>query len=409
MTDASPILSQSIDQLSIHQQKAAQEIANRLGAGQQSVTLGGLAGTGKTTLVGHLGEVLGLGAGQIAYCAFTGKASSVINKKYPQAQATTIHGLIYKAIERHCNDCPARFRQDDEKPGAAMRFCHDGNCPECRINFVQKHKLPDSVELIVVDEASMVPEVLYDHLIIYGIPIVWVGDHGQLPPVKSAHNLMEDPDIRLERVHRQVANSPILKLAMQVRNTERPPRAGVLYGEGVSVRKGGSFASNMEEWADGSLCVLVPTNALRSAINKAVRRTMGYPKDTPCGGDRVVCLRNNPDKGIYNGMTGVITQIEADIWGEPAYSALIKLDGEDRVYQGRILSTQFGALETHREVSRREADLWDWGYALTVHKAQGSEYPRVIVRADLAKVSNRTRWLYTAITRATEQLEVIYP
>lgn len=406
MTDESTVeKSRYEEHLSQHQVNAAQQIRARLERGSRSVTFGGLAGTGKTTVAGHLPEILGIDPQGVAFCAFTGKAASVLNKKFPDLGATTIHGLIYRAIERHCDQCPARFRQNEEKPGAAMAYCHSADCPECRIQFVLREKLPRDLRLIVVDEASMVPGVLYDHLQTYNVPIVWIGDHGQLPPVKSAFNVVEDPDIKLEKIHRHAAGSPILRLAMHVRNTGQLPKTG-RYGPDVVVRRGGYFQSNAAEWAAGSLIAVCATNSQRMAVNRAARKAQKFGQD-PTIGDRVVCLRNSTRSMIFNGLTGTVLDVH-ESFHDPGYYLSVQLDGEDRVYVGLASSDQFGTERTLYEMPKN-MNLWGYGYGLTVHKAQGSEYERVVVVCDFARTSNRIRWLYTAITRATEKLEIIYP
>jgi superfamily I DNA/RNA helicase len=98
------------------------------------------------------------------------------------------------------------------------------------------------------------------------------------------------------------------------------------------------------------------------------------------------------------------------------YEAEIALEGEDYTYNGYSLREQFGAATTVREVplgpDGQRGDLWDFGYALTVHKAQGSQAERVLVfeeRFARSSEEDWRRWLYTAVTRAESQLTIVGP
>jgi exodeoxyribonuclease-5 len=144
------------------------------------LTLGGYAGTGKTTLIAYLRQALRQfdEEARVAFCAYTGKASRVLDmrlkdQKVPRRgdSVSTIHSLIYNA--------------ESDKSGTVTSW-----------------KLKDKLEydLIIVDEASMVDETIWLDLLSFQIPILAVGDHGQLPPINSRFNLMGNPQIRLERI-----------------------------------------------------------------------------------------------------------------------------------------------------------------------------------------------------------------
>ncbi|HSX01046.1 MAG TPA: ATP-binding domain-containing protein, partial [Candidatus Saccharimonas sp.] len=98
------------------------------------------------------------------------------------------------------------------------------------------------------------------------------------------------------------------------------------------------------------------------------------------------------------------------------YEVEIELEGEDYRYAGYVLCEQFGALEALKDMplapDGERGDLWDFGYALTVHKAQGSQSPRVLVfeeRFTRSSDEDWRRWLYTAVTRAQIELTVVGP
>lgn len=375
-------------ELTTEQAAAVRQVRNLFGEGRQEVTLGGLAGTGKTTIAKELPRVLKLRGGQVAYCAFTGKAAAVLNKKLGAKVATTIHGLIYMRVEQHCERCPRRENEE--------AHCHSATCPNCALEWERKYVLEPEIRLIVVDEASMINETIHDDLASYGVRILWIGDHGQLPPISGSLNLMFDPDVKLETIHRQAEGSPILQLALLARQTGRIPYGE--FGPGVVKRRGdGSL-----DWQEGTLA-LCGRNRTRVALNRAIRKTLERNPEVPEPGDRLICLRNNRVAGVYNGMTGTLAEIKTYKGG---YLVTVDLDGGG-YYGGRCLSEQFGAEKTISEAPRG-MDLWDFGYVLTVHKAQGSEADRVLlIEEPFGQPDVRRRWLYTAITRAKQELEII--
>jgi len=364
------------------------------------LTLGGYAGTGKTTLIAYLRQALAQfdAEATVGFCAYTGKATRVLQEKLHERRAmrrgdsvSTIHSLIYTT---------------EEAAGGVPRW-------------VRKEALERS--LIVVDEASMVDEAIWQDLLSFKIPILAVGDHGQLPPVGSEFNLMATPQLRLEQIFRQEEGSPIIEVATLARET------GVLgvreYGAGVrkldrALPETGLVVEELlSNWRE-DLLILCGYNATRIKLNQAIREMRDMTSPAPQSGDRVVCLRNNRTKHIFNGMLGRIVRV-AEAMGEDGrawYEAEIALDGEDYTYSGYILREQFGAATTNKEVpvapDGERGDLWDYGYALTVHKAQGSQAVSVLVfeeRFARSSEADWRRWLYTAVTRAELQLTVIGP
>ncbi len=159
--------------------------------------------------------------------------------------------------------------------------------------------------------------------------------------------------------------------------------------------------------------ILCGYNTTRKRLNAHIRNSLGFESPTPTSGDRVICLRNNHMAKIYNGMLGTIINIEKkdDQW----YNAEIAMDGSEENYSGLISVAQFGAdsalnfTENRKQTVR--GDLFDFGYALTVHKAQGSQAKRVILFEERFKQMDDDqwrRWLYTAVTRAEKEL-FIFP
>ena len=360
----------------------------------QYITLGGYAGTGKTTILGYITKQLhekdkGI---KIAFCSFTGKASRVLDRKLKESDAVydndyigTIHRLIYRAIV-------------DEKD-----------------NIIGWEKIPTEelkYSLIVVDEASMVTEDIWNDLLSFDIPILAVGDHGQLPPISSSFNLMQDPQLKLEEIYRQEEGNPIIKLSEIAR------KYGSLPFEELSneVRKIRKTDENTQDILmdifntfDENTMILCGYNRTRINLNKSIRQ-LHFDSPTPQVGDRVICLKNNRNMDIYNGMTGTILDISKEsLYGFSYYDAEISLDYEKEPFWGKISIEQFN--NTNMEDLRREdLNYFDYGYALTVHKAQGSQAKRVVVFEErFSKMDDETyaRWLYTAITRAEKELYII--
>ncbi|HAF96006.1 MAG: hypothetical protein A2X34_01160 [Elusimicrobia bacterium GWC2_51_8] len=358
----------------------------------QFITLGGYAGTGKTTLMGEFRkEILKpVHHARIAFCSYTGRAAQNLKNKLKEAgsfssrdSVSTIHGLIYTPME----DSKGRI-----------------------IGWERKDELER--DLIVVDEASMVDGLIWRDLLAYNIPIIAVGDHGQLPPISGSFNLMQMPDIVLTQIHRQARDNPIIKVSQCARKTGRvPPKeygAGVtkyLWEDSDAQERSGRL---LESYKPDTL-ILCGYNSTRGKINKFVRNSLGFESANPTRGDRVICLRNNHKKGICNGMLGTVLLLEPD--RKDWYGAEIKMDDRDKPYSGLIYAPQFGAERGINFTKERKhsltGDLFDFGYALTVHKAQGSQAKKVVMFEErFTRMDDEMwrRWLYTGVTRAEEEL-----
>jgi len=383
--------------LSSDQNKALRVLLNWFKSqDRQYITLGGYAGTGKTTLISIFRNELHKENKEleVAFCSYTGKATRVLKNKivesnamYPQDTIGTIHSLIYSPI----------LNDKKEIIGWEMKKNIDA-------------------DLIIVDEASMVDQHIWNDLRAYKIPIIAVGDHGQLPPIKGNFNLIEKPDIKLEEIHRQAKDNPIIKLSILAREKGEIPVQG--FGYNVMKLSRGSNESQeiigelLQNYKNDTL-VLCGYNSTRIKLNKYIRQNLGFESIEPEAGDRVICLRNNHQKEIFNGMLGTIKSISSDP-GDPFYLATIEMDGEESLYKGVISVEQFNNPEsmnfTDKKGSTENMDLFDFGYALTVHKAQGSQSKRVILFEERFKQMDDLmwrRWLYTAVTRAEEELFIV--
>lgn len=382
-------------------------------AGKQTkypfVTMGGYAGTGKTTLISIYRKELEKIQKNIsvAFCAFTGKAAQVLSNKlhtsenrFKNDSIGTIHSLIYSAVTNTKGEV---------------------------IGWDKKDNLP--VDLIIIDEASMVDEYIWNDLLSYKIPMVAVGDHGQLPPIRGSFNLMNKLNIKLEEIHRQARQNPIINVSILARQNGEIPVdhfSAQVFKVDRTAADTNEIVNELLESYNHETLVLCGLNSTRTRLNQHIRSTKDFHFPQPDVGDRVICLRNNHKKNIYNGMLGTISSIEEVSYSNEEllslglddevdtdtfrnYYVKIGLDDEVFSYEGTIAGEQFNQSSTLKNVPRT-IDLYDFGYAITVHKAQGSQAKRVILFEErFSKMSDEDwrRWLYTAVTRAEEELYIV--
>ncbi len=344
---------------------------------KQIFRLFGYAGVGKTTLARHIAENAG---GDVAFAAFTGKAAHVMRQK-GCAGATTIHALIYR---------PAR---DEAEDGELL--------------FTLRRDAPASTaDLIIIDECSMVDEDLGRDLLSFGKPVLVLGDPAQLPPVKGGGYFTEgQPDAMLTEIHRQAEGNPIIRLSMQIREG-RPQTDSDSFGDDHLCR----IIRRDEISQDDILAadqVLVGTNRTRKRFNDRMRELKGYASPTPEAGEKLVCLRNNKKKGLLN---GGIWKVAAKKTPRRERTRMVvePEDGGPSVPISVPAAMFTEGPENVPWAERRSADEFDFGYALTVHKAQGSQWDNVVLFDEsFAFRDHAARWLYTGVTRAAKKLTVV--
>ncbi|MEO1042852.1 MAG: AAA family ATPase [Pseudomonadota bacterium] len=340
----------------------------------QVFRLFGFAGTGKTTLAKEIAQAVD---GDVVFGAFTGKAAHVLRQKGCEG-AQTIHSLIYR---------PAVA--EDEDPGESPMFTIRRDAPA------------GEAALIIIDECSMVDEELGRDLLSFGAPVLVLGDPAQLPPVKGGGYFTEaEPDVMLTEVHRQAEESAIVRLSMQIREGEVP--AFGEYGDAQVIRKQDVDPDAVLE-ADQ---VLVGTNRTRRRYNERLRQRLGYDGIEPCVGERLVCLRNNKSKGLLNGSMWDVKQRA----GKRRGMLRMDLSPEDggRTARVSVLPEFFtGEAADIPWPKKRNSDEFDFGYALTVHKAQGSQWDDVMLFDEsFAFREHKMAWLYTGVTRAAQRLTI---
>ncbi len=367
-----------------------------VGRRAQRFVLAGYAGTGKTTIIR---EILRFLPASTAVCALAGKAAHVLRTKGIQ-KARTIHSLIYEPV-KVCKSCSrehlACIGRNDEIQTQGLR---ELLCPQAATvtRFVKAPML--RAEMVVVDEASMVnTQILFD-LESYGVPVLYIGDHGQLPPIGPDPGIMLKPDVRLEAIHRQAAGSSIIQFAHHLRRRGTP----AAFGSDGRVVVQSTHPTNLTDY-DVVLCGF---NNRRVGVNAAIRRMRNFEGKFPQVGETVICLRNERDLGLFNGMQATVVASGTTVVGRRKTRDAPRLSLEDAMgtrYDDIICEpNQFG---TRDRLDASKLPLFDFGYCLTVHKAQGSEWRRVLVIEQLHHKWEPERWRYTAATRAAETLTYV--
>ena len=359
---------------SSEQAEALDSVGKWLRAGEPQVfRLFGYAGVGKTTLARHVAEDA---KGDAVFAAFTGKAALVMRSK-GCAGASTIHALIYRASE-------------GAEGAPTFTLNHDG--PASRAG------------LIVIDECSMVDAELGRDLLSFGKPILVLGDPAQLPPVKGGGFFTEaEPDVMLTQIHRQAEDNPIIRLSQMVRDGGEISYGA--YGESRVIRRE-EIEAPMVLSADQ---VLVGLNRTRRLYNQRIRTLGGLVEPLPVAGDKLVCLRNDRSKGLING--GLWRVEELGGLRKDFVRMIVRSEDEPGRANAKVnvLKAFFEGSDADLPYPvRRESDEFDYGYALTVHKAQGSQWDSVMLFDESrAFREHQSRWLYTGVTRAAHRLTIV--
>lgn len=349
--------------------------------GPQVFRLFGFAGTGKTTLAKAMAEGV---KGDVLYACFTGKAALVLRKK-GCIGASTIHSLIYKPIE-------------DEDTGIT-KFVLNQDSPAARAG------------LLIIDEVSMVGEELARDLLSYGTRVLVLGDPAQLPPVKGEGFFINaQPDVMLTEVHRQAADNPIIRMSMDVREG-RALQLGT-WGDSRVVRRRDVGRDEMQGLVMAADQLLCGMNQTRQSYNARMRQIHGRQglaaQHHPVVGERLVCLKNNRDLGLLNGGLWEVTKVTAR-------HSLIEIGAKSLDepnlphIETKVPHEFFNGTEKSldwRDLKR--VDQFTYGYALTVHKSQGSQWDNVMLFDESGVFrEDRDKHLYTGITRAAERITVV--
>lgn len=373
---------------------------------------GGVSGSGKTTCLSWfiLYALKQYPEWRFCISALTGKAALRTKEALTQMklqmgtdyytvavpESSTIHRLIYDPVF-------------DKQTGLIK-------------GWVKKGQL--FLDLIIVDEGSMVDPLLWADLLSYNIPILVFGDPFQLPPVLSENskkfishfNLMDKPDAVMTQIHRQAEGNPIIRVSRMIREKGVIPpymngeKADALF-QHISRKEESKILDRYFKRAlieDSS--IIVHTNKERLAWNQNIRKELGYKSQYFEEHEKVICLKTNYDYGVFNGQIFVTSQCY-----EENMDVLLLHTEDGRVLP--ILKQQIDNKEScindlykYQNKYKKSLNLFDRAYAITCHKAQGSQSSHVVVFNPTwlqAKGSEYFRWLYTAITRAQHNLTLV--
>lgn len=381
-------------ELTRKQEQGLKIAIDRYHSGEAYTVISGYAGTGKSTLIKFIISALDIDPERVGYIAYTGKAAQVLrNKGCPTAM--TAHRLLYKSV-----------------PRADGSFIH-----------IPKDSISD-YDIIVVDEVSMLPKPMWNLLLSHGIYVIACGDPGQLPPIGEENGILERPHIFLDEIMRQAAESEIIRLSADIREGKliKPYK-----GTEINIVRHREMCDGMFTWADQILC---GKNATRHTLNNYYRN-MRYGEDipNPIVGDKVICLKNNWDKitetgdALVNGTIGTIDKIATapNKWLNPMClidftpETIDDTDERDQTFHDLLMDWKL--ITTKETTVNREnfrlfpkqlrPEQFDYGYCITTHKSQGSEYDKVLVVEEVLRQADHVRWLYTACTRAAQKLTLV--
>jgi exodeoxyribonuclease V len=440
------------------------EVPHTHGGAQEHpvLSIGGLAGSGKTHTMGALAQLLGI---RITYGTPTNKAAAVLRSKLPERERSrcgTYHSLLYRpsgwfeclasgdaARELPCA-CGKGFDHDDcACPRFSCSSCNGngqgvgGGCKvEEHLSFEPRPFAGGHRDLIVLDEASMVTEEQVQDIRHFGLPCLLVGDHGQLAPVKGAISpWMKNPDIILEENFRQTEESGIIPAALYARQTGALPAGR--YGTSTLVASGAQRPELYNALLPDRLppgpdsAIITWTNRGRADINRRVHAAMAInagedPATLLVKNDRLIALGSytcevvkpgptgawvaqGAQKRTFNGQVGTVMDVLRT--GKKFADIVIALEDPSvpNVPAERMCKimrrVDLGQLSADRVLRPDErapgAAAFDYAYALTCHRAQGSEFDSVAVVGLGPSGSERGRWAYTACTRARKKLLVI--
>lgn len=392
-------------ELTKKQEEGLRIAIQRFNQGYKYTVISGFAGSGKSTLIKFIIDSLPVNPEKdVAYCAFTGKAATVLQSKGCQ-NAITAHKLLYRA-----------------KP-----------MPNGTYKFYPRMVGEIEYRVIVVDEVSMLPRPMWEQLMMHDVYVLATGDPGQLPPInpEDDNHVLDNPHVFLDEIMRQAQDSEIIRLSMHIREGN-PISTFDCAGEQVQIYDKNQVVSGMYSWADQILCA---TNAQRTKINNFVRQQKGFGPE-PEVGDKIISLRNHWDFAsssgewaLTNGSIGTIEYMtERPIWVPkyiydkpiPYLFTDVSLDDGDKFNSIPIdyNSLKKGEMTLNPKqmyLLNKQKNLLDapyefaYAYAITVHKSQGSEWNRVLLFEEWFPnaIEEHKKWLYTGCTRAAEKLVVI--
>lgn len=379
---------------------------------QQVFRLFGYAGTGKSTLAKHFAANI---EGSVKFAAYTGKAAHVMAQK-GCVGASTIHQLIYRPkgtskarmneLEIELNSKKAHPEPDFEEIKMLEEALQEERENSGRMNFsLNLESDLRFADLLIIDEVSMLDGRIGKDLESFNVPILVLGDPEQLPPIRGAgYFTAQDPDIMLTDIHRQALDNPIIAMSKMVREGKTLPLGN--YGSSKVV------AEKLDE--DTILdhdVILTGLRKTKRACDNRCRQLQNRVHPLPVAGDVLMCVKNNHIMGLLNGQiwTTVSNAVSTGFdtvslhLRNPESGEELAVTASEKLFLGQPLD---------RWEHEQDIQEFEYAYAITVHKSQGSQWDNVLLFDQKDKFPmwndiDRRRWLYTGLTRAAERITVM--
>lgn len=381
--------------------------------------LAGYAGTGKSTVVDFVLSNLNINRRYTHMCAPTGTASLVLKSKTPGFTSTTLHRAIYTL--------------DNTNTGFPK--------------FVPNYDGLSDIELLIVDEASMIGVKMGKDLLSVtraaGVRVLIIGDPEQLPPVSDngCRAFLDNPDFTLTRIMRQAEDNKIIETSMLIRNNKWfQPDANLKYGDELMVLSRSKIDTSklynaFARCISNGGAVIVGKNNTRRALTAQIRNILGFHSNELMDGDKIV-IKHNIDlkkSGYFysgdidmltNGMVGIVSDLEdcgyyytftftSDKFDIEVRELKLRKDilNEEVDYMGKGNKSLSTILDNAKRETGQEQEVGinaTYGYILTCHNAQGSQWDTVYVIDESSSFKeDASRWLYTAVTRAAKRLVIV--
>lgn len=368
------------------QEAGLKVVLDRFDGGEKFATVAGYAGTGKTYLTRAIIDALGISSFEYGIATFTGKAALVLQQTGFHL-AMTLHKLLYYSIRMPEGNFIHRAKPIGDKTLNGLR-------------------------LIIIDEISMVPNAILAQAAKHGIFIIALGDPFQLPPIGEDNGLLASPHVFLQDIMRQAQGNTIIDWSFKVRQGRRFKWEN---DEFVQVIELDDVVEGMYHWADQIICA---TNRTRKGINNFMRQSLGFTNVLPENGDKIIATRNNWDRihpEGYAWVNGTIGTVDNIVYGDDLGVRGQKFFGDVTpdyvdipfVGVGMDANPFKGQAPIENVGKGPKIEAVDFGYCITTHKSQGSQYPKVLLFEEDWRADQALQMLYTGGTRAQERLVVV--
>ena len=417
-------------------------------AGEGSLfVLAGYAGTGKTSSVKALVDRVGLDREEVLYAAPTGRAAMILQSKGAK-DARTVASAFYEPYDTDDNESRALHWAQALFPKRALSFSriatpdllaeiikaaealppdefkrisNDYEVPPpvktvegYTVRFTKRFFLKgqDRLRLMVIDEASMLNDRQIEDVLSFGVPVLFVGDPFQLPPVAGDNKLMlRKPDWTLTETLRQKEGGPILDAAHLIRTKHRTPPMGETDGFARMSERDFMEQGGLQTLKDADHTICGYNRTVRD-LNGMIREARGFSGVYPNPGEKVLCTKNHHQSGLVNGLIGTVEKVGPPnardggfnldaLWDDGVSRRNVRADASQ--FDPQVSDVVwYKTLQRHAQIR--------FGHAATCHRSQGGGWPSVVVyEQPVGRGIDRWRWLYTAYTRAASSLVCVVP